>query len=203
MNKKTRRLANAQGEAHLSPTLWRTCRALAHRERLRIIQLVMRRGVLCVGDVSTLLDLPLSLASAHLRVLNARGILSVQRVGRFVWYRLEADPSVWSAAKLVETLRLVLAGGTAREREAAYRDLTAYTHPRRIALAATLTACGRTMNLDELEHTTRISRVALLRHLTKLQTRGVVRRFGRTCVRLMRPRSPLSAALLELAAQAR
>ncbi len=68
----------------LRPTLWRTCRVLANRTRLKIYALLLRQPGQTVSAIAEQLKLPLPAASHYLRALEARGLLAVRRKGRNV-----------------------------------------------------------------------------------------------------------------------
>jgi len=75
-------------------------RVLAHRDRLRIVEALLR-GRLSVGDLAARLDLPPAATSQHLSHMRAHGILEVQRDGRAAYYRV-INPN---AARLIECIR--------------------------------------------------------------------------------------------------
>lgn len=183
---------------NLAPTLWRTCRALANRRRLRLVPLFMSHDELTVSAVARLAVIPMSSASEYLRTLNARGLLEARRVGPDVRYRLQADPTVSHADALVEALRTTFR--TSREPvRKAFAALTGFTHPRRIAVVQAL---GReTLPLKDIRRRTGICAQALLRHLVKLERRGYVVK-THELYRCAAPRSPLGKALLALALKA-
>ena len=153
----------------LQPTLWRTCRVLANRTRLRILALLIRDSAQTVSSVALRLPLALPVASQYLRALEARGLLAVRRVGRRVEYRQWASAN--GAHELVEPLRLALRRDAAAV-ESVFRLCTAFTHPRRIEVFRALKTQPQT--LSQLQSTTRISALALWRHLRKLEARGFV-----------------------------
>jgi len=72
------------------PTLWRTCRVLANRTRLRIFRRLAQQPGQTVSDVARRLRLSLPVTSQYLRALEARGLLSARRVGLRVTYRPSA-----------------------------------------------------------------------------------------------------------------
>jgi ArsR family transcriptional regulator, zinc-responsive transcriptional repressor len=65
---------------------------MAHPVRLRIVDLLMR-GDYSVGELATACDLPEHQACAHLRLLQACGLLTSERQGREVHYRI-ASPQL-------------------------------------------------------------------------------------------------------------
>ncbi len=188
-------MSPSQKSEELSPTLWRTCRVLANRSRLAILQQMAEHGELSVSDAARELGLAIAVASQYMRALNARGLCAVRRSGRFVYYRIEGNRTIPGSCELlaaaVDALR--------RHRRPARfvrRIATGFTHPRRIEI---LRALGHeTLTFRELKTATRISRWALLRHLGKLQARGLVKETeGR--YRCLKPRSGLAQALMRLA----
>ncbi len=61
-------------------------RVLAHPHRLKIVELLMGRGKLRVGDLAEALQLAPSAVSQHLSHMRAHQILSVRREGRAAYY---------------------------------------------------------------------------------------------------------------------
>ncbi len=180
----------------LHPTLWRTSRVLANRSRLRVLQLLSKQSSLTVSEVGRVLRLPRSTASEHLRALNARGLLTVQRDGRYVRYRLGATGDLTQTEPLLKAIQRTLK----KERnpiERIFRLCTAFTHPRRLVIIRSVGATG--IDLNELERKTRISRPALARHLAKLSQRGFLVIKGGRCLRCQPPGS-LGRVLSHLAA---
>ncbi|MBN1270284.1 MAG: helix-turn-helix domain-containing protein [Kiritimatiellae bacterium] len=188
-----------RSRARLSPTLWRTCRALANRQRLRILHQFTMNTSLTVSDVVRQLGIPEPLASRYLRALNARGILQVRRAGREVFYRLDADPSVPHAAALIRALRVTL-NTRSSSVDKAFAALTGFTHPRRIVLVQALLA-DRPLTLKAITIRNGIPLPAAVRHLRKLTRRGYVVK-TKTGYRRAKPRSLLHKTLLALALKA-
>ena len=156
----------------LNPSLWRTCRALANRNRLRLVQHLFAHPDANVSEVAEQVGLSPSLASQYLRALNARGILGVSRRGSWVHYRVAADPAVSESARLVDALGQELSdSGPAIDR--AFSALTAYTHPRRVRVVWLLGQAGE-LERSELRRRSNMSGDALSRHLAKLARRGII-----------------------------
>jgi DNA-binding transcriptional ArsR family regulator len=142
-----------------------------------------------VTQVAAQCGLPLCVAGQHLRALQARGLIRATRQGRWVRYTAEPDPLVRHAAAL-------LAAAMGREPPARVRRaLTAYTHPRRIAIVRALAAAPR--RPGELAAACRMSGAAVNRHLRKLRRRGVLSPLRGACS-LAAPRSRLAARLLKV-----
>ena len=182
-------------EERARPTLWRTCRAMANTTRLRILRQLMRGPEQSVSELAAALGISDVVATRHLRRLGARGLLRVRRQGSWVFYRVEADPTIREAGPLVGALRETLQG----ERDVfdeVSRLATAFTHPRRQAIYEALRVGDR--SFLELQEETGISERALARHLDKLVDRGFVVA-GMDLYRATRPPGRLAQVLAELA----
>lgn len=179
----------------LNPTLWRTCRVLANRRRLILLQQLFRTPGLPVSEAASTTGISVMLASEYLRALNARGMLAAQRQGRFVFYRPSADPSVPFTKPLLQALRKTLSGGRASAVDRTFRSLTAFTHPRRVAIVRALVRGPLTRT--ELVRATHISLPAMNRHLGKLKRRDLVE-IADACS-LRRPTTSLDATLVAIA----
>ena len=141
------------------------------------------------------LKLPLPVASQYLRALEARGLLTVRRVGGRVKYRISSAPLRADAQELVRALR------RAFQRDAdpiagLVKLATAFTQPRRIEIFRALKQGAQAPR--QLKAFTGMSARALARHLRKLETRGfVVSRQGRYSV--IARREGFACALARLA----
>ncbi len=176
------------------PTLWRTCRVLANHRRLKIIALLAREPGQTVSAVAEQLKLALPTASIYLRSLEARSFLQARRSGRYVKYRFAPGADDASSA-FHAALRDEL-GDPSEDHIRVFRLLTAFTHPRRIELVRCLAAGPKSaLQLGSAVH---IPPRALLRHLNKLNSRGLIT-FELNRFRLVSTLSPLAAALVVLA----
>jgi DNA-binding transcriptional ArsR family regulator len=180
---------------NLRPTLWRTCRALANRDRLRIFVHLISANESSVTEVAEIFRLDLPIASIYLRALNARGLVAARRSGRFVLYRVAPNREVEGAEALVRALRRAFSDGQSVEQ--VFRALTAFTHPRRVALVHALESRG-TMPPVQLRRVCRMSVRALRRHLAKLEDRGIITR-DKNGVKLRRPDGLVARELVDLA----
>jgi predicted transcriptional regulator len=154
----------------LHPTLWRTCRVLANRKRLQILAFVFQNPGKTVSFISNEVRLPMPVASNYLRSLEARGILTVQRIANRVKYFPATGKSATSK-ELVIALRKVFY----RQNEAIdmiFKTVTAFTHPRRVEIYRALQ--GKALSFEHLRNITHISTPALRRHLNKLKSRAFV-----------------------------
>lgn len=178
----------------LHPTLWRTCRALANRRRLSILQLLVKHDELTVESVARQLNLSPTTTSQYLRVLNARGLLVAKRVKRFVFYSLGSDPSIaYTEALLNAVLQSLCKKKVAIS--GVFRALTAFTHPRRVHIVKVL--CWKPMTPAQLAAAIGASPPAIARHLKKLKSRGFVR-LCRERYSCRRPKDVLRQTLLRI-----
>jgi len=181
--------------APAAPTLWRTCRALANRQRLLLLRYLVFHPYRHVSEVAQGVRLPVAVASQYLRILNARGMLQPTRVGPRVFYRAAPDPSMPQAATLLSCMINSYKSGKASIEDIRFA-LTGFTHSRRVQLVQALSRGHGTIR--SLSHKTGISRRAALRHMDKLRRRGYVERRGNT-YRIRRPLSSVRATLVRLA----
>ncbi len=154
------------------PTIWRTCRVLANARRIACLKAVLKCPGSCVGEVAKLARVGESQASVALRALQARGLISARRESRWVRYFPDTDPLVPAAAPILDGVRQA----TLRDGEPAkkvLRCLTAFTHPRRLALLRCLLEKGPAP-FEALSQMSRISPPALYRHLRKLESRQLI-----------------------------
>ncbi len=178
----------------LQPTLWRTCRALASHQRLRLLEVLYKNGEMTVTQVARKAGRTLSAVSENLRALNARGLLKVRRRGRYVYYRIGADASVPGAAELLRAVMTVL--HSRRDgRSFCFKALTGLTHYRRHTLLYVLHQ--RAHAFTDLSRDAKIPGPALKRHLRKLRDRDLIE-FKNGAYRLAKSRDPLRNALLKL-----
>lgn len=84
--------------------LARICKVLAVATRLRIIQLLKGRS-LCVGALSARLNVTQGAVSQHLRILRDAGLVTAQKRGYFVHYRLNHESLQKCRAVLDELLQ--------------------------------------------------------------------------------------------------
>ncbi len=65
-------------------------KALADPVRLQVVR-ALRTGKLSVTDVALLLEIDLTNASHHLRVLFHAGLVTTTREGKYIYYQLNGD----------------------------------------------------------------------------------------------------------------
>jgi ArsR family transcriptional regulator, arsenate/arsenite/antimonite-responsive transcriptional repressor len=80
-------------------------KALADDKRVRTL-LALRRGELCVCQITELFGLAVSTVSKHLSILHQAGLVESRKDGRWIYYRLpgkEAPAAVREAIDWVKT----------------------------------------------------------------------------------------------------
>lgn len=166
-------------------------RALANRQRIRILRLLAVIGEMRVTHIAEATKLDITLVSAHLKVLGAAGLVWKRRSGGGVHYYL---PGHFACAVAEEASRLLVrifrgvremtpervAESDRRSSEtdsdaALFACFTAFTHPRRLQIIRYLSQRG-TAGLVELAAELSMSQRACLRHLAKLERRGFAAR---------------------------
>ena len=75
-------------------------RVLAHPHRLRMIQMMLA-GHYVVGELAEACDVPIAMASEHLRLMQRCGFLASVKEGRNVYYSV-VDPHLKDLMKCVE-----------------------------------------------------------------------------------------------------
>ncbi len=75
-------------------------RAINHKLRQRVIDLLEEEDSLTVTDIYVRLRLEQSVASQHLAILRRAGVVKTNRQGKFIYYSLDKD-------RLVEISQLV------------------------------------------------------------------------------------------------
>lgn len=178
------------------PTLWRTCRVLANRTRLRILGLLIFHSPQTVSAVAARLNLPMPVASLGLRSLEARGLLTVRRVKLHAHYRLNDIPT-GDARDLVAALKSAFRSELSPE-NLIFRLSTAFTHPRRVEIFRLLQT--QPCAAARLRIATGISGPALVRHLEKLKARGFVVS-QKNIYSTTKPRQAFGHTLAQMAAQ--
>lgn len=158
----------------LTPTIWRSCRALANSKRLALLKTLAESDACTVSDLAHAHRIPVSVCSDYLRILSARGLLRVTRRSRWVYYEVGADADVRHAAPLLAALcRTLKRCKDANEIKALRYDLTSFTHPRRIEILRQI-FLHTPVTARQLSLRCAISLPALNRHLDKLESRRVV-----------------------------
>lgn len=66
-------------------------RALAHPLRLQIVEFIDQNDAINVNKIYNTLKLEQSITSQHLRVLRSTELVSTEREGKFIHYRVDYD----------------------------------------------------------------------------------------------------------------
>ena len=180
---------------NLSPTLWRTCRILAGATRLGLFRRIVHKPGMPVGALAKAERISLGRASQELRRLQARGLVRVERAGRWVRYHPEPDPAVPSAKVLLRALKEACASREASADEQTARVARGVAHEKRMAMVRALRAGPLAVN--GLQTALHIPAPTLWHHLRLLETGGWVER-DRGCWRLAANTHPLAKCLLKL-----
>jgi ArsR family transcriptional regulator, arsenate/arsenite/antimonite-responsive transcriptional repressor len=77
-------------------------KALADRNRLRIVLALGAHDELCACQVTGLLEVTGATVSRHLAVLERAGLVQKRRDGRWIWYRLSDTGSAHDLLALIE-----------------------------------------------------------------------------------------------------
>ena len=78
-------------------------RAVSHKLRQKIIDLLEENSKMTVTDIYIKLRLEQSVASQHLAILRRAGVVATDRQGKFIYYSLDAD-RLNQISRLVEEL---------------------------------------------------------------------------------------------------
>jgi DNA-binding transcriptional ArsR family regulator len=78
-------------------------RAVNHKLRQKIIDLLEENSKMTVTDIYINLRLEQSVASQHLAILRRAGVVATDRQGKFIYYSLDAD-RLNQISRLVEEL---------------------------------------------------------------------------------------------------
>ncbi|MDB4506044.1 metalloregulator ArsR/SmtB family transcription factor [Saprospiraceae bacterium] len=78
-------------------------RAVNHKLRQKIIDLLEENSKMTVTDIYIKLRLEQSVASQHLAILRRAGVVATDRQGKFIYYSLDAD-RLNQISRLVEEL---------------------------------------------------------------------------------------------------
>jgi DNA-binding transcriptional ArsR family regulator len=78
-------------------------RAVNHKLRQRIIDLLEENDTMTVTDIYIKLRLEQSVASQHLAILRRAGVVNTERQGKFIYYSLDRD-RLAQISRLVEEL---------------------------------------------------------------------------------------------------
>ncbi len=184
----------------LKPTYWRTCRALANENRLRLFKVVAENGgCLSVRQCAKALGLKDDVASVYLRHMNSRGLLGVRRHDIKVMYNLDTDRSLPQSAELQKVvLEYVTRDPPDGWEDELVRIFKGFTHFNRLAMIIRLAKGEAT--LKDLNRSAGTVVKSLYHHLRFLYGAGLVderrRDFGERVFRLRPQTHPVTRVLL-------
>ena len=168
------------------------CRALANRNRLRLLRVIHAQPGTTAHALATTTALPAESVSKHLKLLGSFHLVSATPQGRYVRY---APPSPRSTShpflRDIQALLHGLFGSTQSnstlgqvwnrtpppleeaEEELLMKLFTTYTHLRRLLILRYLARSGA-CTAEQVADSVRMSNPAVNRHLHKLRRRAVV-----------------------------
>ena len=82
-------------------------KALSDKSRLRIIKMLQQKQ-LCVCEITEILQLAASTVSNHLSILAEAGFIIGEKDGKWINYRINANPADTSLASILMYLNMVL-----------------------------------------------------------------------------------------------
>jgi ArsR family transcriptional regulator len=77
--------------------------ALSDKVRRRLVALLLKEDELCVCELREVMRLPQPKDSRHLSILRDAGIVTVRRVGTWIFYRVSVHAPAW-AHKIIELM---------------------------------------------------------------------------------------------------
>ena len=183
---------------NLNPTLWRTCKMLAGKTRIRLLRQLHQHPGRNVSELGASVGIQRADASQELRRIQSRGLLKSARQGCPLVYAVKPDPQVVSAAPLLKAIQTAL---TSRPPE---RDLEmcvlahGLAHERRIRIAQALLESPR--SLADLVPIVNIPAPSLAKHVNALIHSGFAVKQNEL-IHFAEPRHPLARALVILLKQ--
>ena len=186
-------------KAKLKPTLWRTARALANADRLRLFREVYKsQGTAGVTELAESVGLAVPTVSTYLRALNARGLVSVVRTGSYVLYGTASDRSLPAASGIQSAFFGLFAQRDLPHgwEKSLLPLLQGYAHPRREEIVRCL-ARRAPLAFTELQRACGVPPISLLRHLAVLVPAGIVDKDENRNYALSAPDTDIAAAFLD------
>lgn len=173
--------------------LWQTCRLIANTTRLNLLQEIDKDPEQCVSALATQVERTPAAVSTQLRMLCDAGLTADRRQGQQVFYQLRNDKEYPYILKINKALRESFSDDIPYSYM--MRQATACTHWRRIELLRLL--ARQPMLIDEMEKKTVMAAPALLRHMSKLESRNYVVAQGKQ-FSLGYPSGHIAKALLQI-----
>ncbi len=174
--------------------VWKICRVLANKTRLRILRRLIEEPNLCESDIAMFLGLTRPSASKHIRTLSEYEFIETRPRSKWLFCRI-CDPKPKDPLHDVQKILFKNLTSGEKQIDKIYRSATAFTHERRCCIVRLLQ--NRNMSLEELVRTSNISEIAMNRHLKKLINRGIVAK-KEDVYHFTRPIDPLTNSLVEM-----
>jgi DNA-binding transcriptional ArsR family regulator len=178
----------------LSPTLWRTCRVLSGATRLSLFRRLAASPGQSVSELAAAEKISRPRASQELRRLQSRGLVGVERMGRYVRYYPKSDPLVSSARPILTALQKTCAQSPSVRDVQMARMARGLSHPKRMDIVCALRR--RPLDFQGLCNCLQMPGATLCHHLAFLDEGGWVVRSGRQW-KLVAINSPLAKCLLK------
>ena len=186
----------------LAPSFWRTIRSLKNVHRLDLLKCVYdAEGTLGVVKLAAEAGLTESVASIYLRMLNARGLISVKRDAKHVYYGTAPDRSLPTAISLQEGFRRFFATDPTKGwQKRLIKLLDGFSHYNRINIIRFLVVASNPSRA-QLVKAAGVCEKTFGHHFTKLRAANLIEsvRIGNRVVgyRIPKQNNPLAIILLE------
>ena len=174
--------------------VWKLCRVIANRSRLKIMQHLISEIELPVSGIALALGLTRPSASRHIRLLSEYGFIEATPSSKWLLCHIRKPMQESPMYDLQKTLLKQLRAGEIHI-DKIYRSATAFTHERRIRIIQLLQ--DRSMPFNELIVAADISGIALHRHINKLIDRNLIKESD-DIYSFTRPSDPILKSLLKL-----
>lgn len=179
----------------LSPTLWRTCRILSGATRISLFRRIIQIPGQCVSELAKAEKVSRPRASQELRRLQSRGLVRVERSGRYARYYPESDPLVSSAQPLLRAMGETFGRMKPETGEQIAKMAMGLSHAKRMDIVRALRAGP--LDIRGLAAKLRMPVETLRHHLGFLENGGWVE-CAETTWKLAANDSPLAKCLMNL-----
>ena len=180
---------------NLNPTLWRTCRMLAGKTRIKLLRQLHDCPGQNIAALADALGICRPYASQEMRRIQSRGLLRPTHRGASLVYCPCADPQVLSAAPLLKAVQNAL-DSLPPHRDAEMAAIAAgLAHERRIAMAQSLRQSPKTS--QQLLAEIPMAPCSHYLHLQTLIASGFAKK-NKNAISFKTPAHPLAKALVKL-----
>ncbi len=183
---------------NLNPTLWRTCRMLAGKTRIKLLRQLHDCPGQNIAALADALGICRPFASQEMRRIQSRGLLKPTRLGAALIYHPCADPQVSSAAPLLKAVQTSLKSLPSRRDVEMTAIAAGLAHERRIAMARSLMESPKTSG--RLLAAVPMSPCSFQLHLRTLMASGFAAK-DKNGLSFRTPAHPLGKALAALLRQ--